>query len=56
MTNSTQMQVRLPAPLERELREIAKLAGLSVESVIKVALATEVRRWQLVHMEDGERE
>jgi len=56
MTNSTRMQVRLPAALERELRALAKLAGLSLESVIKIVLATEVRRWQLERVEDGERE
>jgi hypothetical protein len=40
------IEVRLPGGLIAPLSEIAKLAGLSVESVIKLALATEVWRWQ----------
>ena len=45
MSNSTRTEIRLPRLTEQALREIAKLAGLSVESVIKLALATEVWRW-----------
>lgn len=38
------MEVRLPASLIAELSEVAKLAGVKLETVIKVALATEVRK------------
>jgi hypothetical protein len=41
------IEVQLPGRLVAPLAEIAKLAGMSVESVIKLALATEVWRWQL---------
>lgn len=41
-------EVRLPKTTIDEVKAIAKLAGLSPESVIKLALATEVRRWQKV--------
>jgi len=40
------IEVQLPRRLVAPLAEIAKLSGLSVESVIKLALATEVWRWQ----------
>lgn len=40
------VEVRLPQELIDELRALAKLAGLSVESVMKIAIATEARRWQ----------
>ena len=40
------MQVNLPEPLLSELREIAKLAGVSLASVIKIAIATEVQRYR----------
>lgn len=53
---TTRTQVRLPRETEKMLREIAKLAGLSVESVIKIALATEVWRWKRDHstLDDAE--
>ena len=38
------MWVSLPRELMDEMKAIAKLAGLSVETVIRVALATECRR------------
>lgn len=41
-------EVRLPKTTIDEVKAIAKLAGLSPESVIKLALATEVWRWQKV--------
>jgi hypothetical protein len=40
------IEVRLPGRVVAPISEIAKLAGLSVESVIKLALATEVWRWK----------
>lgn len=40
------MDLRLPDDLLVEMREVAKLAGLPVASVMKVALAVEVRRWK----------
>lgn len=43
---SEQVKVTLPKHLAEELKVAAKLAGLSAETVIRVALATEVRRWQ----------
>jgi hypothetical protein len=46
MAKSERIEVRLPRETELALREIAKLAGLSVESAIKLALATEVWRWK----------
>lgn len=46
MSNSVRTEVRLPRETEQALREIAKLAGLSVETVIKLVLATQVWRWQ----------
>ena len=44
MSKVIEMEVRLPKPLMDEVRALAKLAGLSPESVIKLALATEIRR------------
>lgn len=38
------IEVRLPAAIIAELAEIARLAGVKIETVIKVAMATEVRR------------
>ena len=38
------VDVRLPQRISDELRAIAKLAGLSVESVIKLIIAMEVHR------------
>jgi len=48
MSKTITTEVRLPKQTIDEVRAIAKLAGLSPESVIKLALATEVRRWQKV--------
>lgn len=38
------IEVRLPAAIIAELAEIAKLAGVKIETVIKVAMATEMRK------------
>lgn len=38
------IEVKLPATLIAELAEIAKLAGVKIETVMKVALATEARK------------
>ncbi len=43
---SEQIKVNLPKHLADEMKAIGKLAGLSAETVIRVALATEARRWQ----------
>lgn len=48
MSKTITTEVRLPKQTIDEVKAIAKLAGLSPESVIKLALATEVRRWQKV--------
>ncbi len=48
MSKTITTEVRLPKQMIDEVKAIAKLAGLSPESVIKLALATEVRRWQKV--------
>lgn len=48
MSETITTEVRLPKQTIDEVKAIAKLAGLSPESVIKLALATEVRRWQKV--------
>jgi predicted DNA binding CopG/RHH family protein len=38
------IEVRLPDPIIKELQRIAGLAGLPVETVMRVAIATEVSR------------
>ena len=48
------MWVSLPRELVDEMKAIAKLAGLSVETVIRVAIATEFRRHARIAA--GERE
>lgn len=48
MRKTIETQVRLPKQMIDEVKAIAKLAGLSPDLVIQVALATEVRRWQKV--------
>lgn len=48
MSKTISTEVRLPKQTIDEVKAIAKLAGLSPESVIKLALATEVRRWKKV--------
>ena len=48
MSKTITTEVRLPKQTIDEMKAIAKLAGLSTESVIKLALATEMRRWQKV--------
>ena len=48
MSKTITTEMRLPKQTIDEVKAIAKLAGLSPESVIKLALATEVRRWQKV--------
>lgn len=48
MSKTITTEVRLPKQTIDEVKAIAKLAGLSAESVIKLALATEMRRWQKV--------
>ena len=48
MSKTITTEVRLPKQTIDEVKAIAKLAGLSTESVIKLALATEMRRWQKV--------
>lgn len=56
MSKTITTEVRLPKPTIEEVKAIAKLAGLSPKSVIKLALATEVRRWQKVGSGDTETE
>mgnify|MGYP000921668010 CR=1 FL=1 len=46
MSKMIETQLLLPKQMAEEIKAIAKLAGLSPQSVIKLALATEVRRWQ----------
>ena len=48
MSKTITTELRLPKQTIDEVKAIAKLAGLSTESVIKLALATEMRRWQKV--------
>lgn len=48
MSKTITTEVRLPKQTIDDVKVIAKLAGLSPESVIKLALATEVHRWQKV--------
>ena len=43
---TTAVEVRLPAELVAQLKSVAKLAGLSVESVIKLVLAAHVYQQQ----------
>ena len=45
MAKAEQIKVMLPKHLADEMKAIGKLAGLSAETVIRVAIATEVRRW-----------
>lgn len=54
MSETITTEVRLPKQTIDEVKAIAKLAGLSPESVIKLALATEVRRWQKVGADAAE--
>jgi len=56
MSKTITTEVRLPKQTIDEVKVIAKLAGLSPESVIKLALATEVRRWQKVGAGETETE
>ena len=44
--NTSTVEVRLPAELIAPLKAVAKLAGLSVESVIKLVMATHVYQQQ----------
>ena len=44
MKKTAQIEVRLPKQVADEVAIIAKLAGLSPQSVVKVMLATEIRR------------
>lgn len=48
MRKTIEIQARLPKQTIDEVKAIAKLAGLSPGQVIKLALATEVRRWQKI--------
>jgi hypothetical protein len=41
-----ELKVKLPKHLAEEMKAIGRLAGLSAETVIRVALATEARRWE----------
>lgn len=41
---TVKIDVRLPRALIEELTALAKLAGVSVETVMKVAMATEILR------------
>jgi len=52
MTKTIETSLRLPKEIHDEVVLIARLAGLKPEAVIKLALATEVRRWQKLG-EDG---
>lgn len=44
--NTSTVEVRLPVELIAPLKAVAKLAGLSVESVIKLVLAAHVYQQQ----------
>ena len=46
MSKMIETQLLLPKQMAEEIKAIAKLAGLSPQSVIKLVLATEVQRWQ----------
>lgn len=45
MPKTEKIAVQVPPRLLAELRAIAKDAGLKAETVLKLALATEMRRW-----------
>ena len=46
MRKTKTIDVKLPIPLLSELQAVAKDAGLKPDTVLKVALATEARRWK----------
>lgn len=41
------IECKFPADIVARLEAVAKLAGMPVESVIKVVIATEVHRWKV---------
>lgn len=45
MRKTEPIDVKVPLQMLMDLQEIAKAAGVATETVLKVALATEVRRW-----------
>ena len=44
--DTIEVQIRLPKETSDEIKAVAKLAGLSVDSVIKLCMALEVRKWK----------